>query len=508
MPTTYLQNDPNSTLGLPTLQYKGAISSCPDLPSAASPEIDNNISHNLANSTGTLHYDCKPATDESEKPFLVIPSKEQNQANDQANRPKLYSRSTMPLPLTPLDLVASRDSVSTVLSSTSSSNNSAGSTSSSISSAGMKDCSLSPIVFTTTFVDDIDIAIESDNNHNDAQEKKHVNYYEVIDFVSPLNPQEELLSNSGTATTARSKAATSTDDGDCTVVVFDNTQDNKEIYTTGNNDVMASNATVNDECPPTTDKSLVASDTKTTTCWDEDEGYVITNQEFFKGLRQTQQTSTDYLTIISTDKGLSSLCLNHTEQQPCKQQDVQSDTKGKGDIDSPQVENIYDKIISEYVVYAGQSTASEQYKSSKLDSLTRSGSYIFMRRMSSKNGSKKSLRNGSQIHTYDYIDRLYLKRLRLKKHCSGVPPRKVKREGYKPTVGISACSNATKTHHTTYVNCSNIRRKQHGTTLLPPRQGHTDSVDKTDSTPKVPPRSTSRPGHYLSSPSAMPPTHT
>ena len=485
MPTTYIQNDPNSTLGLPTLQYNWAILSCPDL-SSASPETGNNISHNLANSTGTLHYDSKPTTDRSEKPFLSIPSEEQNHANDLANHPKLYSRSTMPLPLTPLDLVTSRDSVSTILSSTSSSSsNSAGSTSSCISSAGMKDCSLSPIVFSTTFVDDIDIAIES-NNRNDAQEKKHVNYYEIIDFDSPLNPQEELLSNSGTATTADSKAATSIDDGERTVVAFDNTQDNKEIYTAGNNDVKASNVSVNDG---SSDKSP-ASDTKTTTCWDEDEGYVISNQEFFKGLGQMQQTSTDYLTIISTDTGLSSLCLNHTEEQHCKQQGVQSDMKGKVDIDSPQVENIYDRIISEYVVYAGQSTVSEQYKSSKPDS--------FMRRMSA--------RNGSQIHTYDYIDRLYLKRLRLKKHCSGVPPRKVKREGYKPLVGISACSNATKTHHATYVNCSNIQRRQYGTTLLPPRQGHTDSMDKTDLTPKAPPRSIPRPGHYLSSPSAVPTT--
>ena len=498
MPTTYVQNDSNSsTLGLPTFQYKEIVSSCPDFSSASS-GIDDNISRNLANSTGALPYDSKPIAErpETPKPFILVPSEEQIQSNDQTDHPKMFCRSTMPLPLTPLDLVTSGDSVSTTLSSTSS-NSSAGSTSSSISSAGVKDRSLSPIVFTTTFVDEIDTAIESDN-HDDTQE--HVNDYEIIDFSSPLNPQEKLQSNPGTATTADSIAATSTDDGDCTLVVFDNTQDNGEIKTSGNSDAVASKSSISNKSPPTTDVSQ-ASDVKATTCWDADEDYVISNQEFFKGLKQMQQASDDYLTIISTDKGLSSLHLSHTEEHPCKQQGGQSDMKGKVDTDSPQVEeNIYDRIISQYVVHAGKITVSEQYESIKNDSLTRSNKYIFMHRMSS--------RNGSQIHTYDYIDLLHLKKMRLKKHCSGVPPRKVMRPGYKPSADIITCSNATKTHPATYVNCSNLKRRQYGITMLPPRQGHTNNVDEANSTPKALPRSIPRPGHYLSAPPAMPTTHT
>ena len=159
--------------------------------------------------------------------------------------------------------------------------------------------------------------------------------------------------------------------------------------------------------------------------------------------------------------------------------------------------NIYEKINLEGVVHTDQCTCGHCEDLELKHHNSDMGDYTFMH-----SATCPHLRKASQ--TYDYVDQLYVTMLRYnyKKYCSGVPPRKVKRPGHKPTVDIS---NATKTYNTTYVNCSNIRR-QYSTALLPPRQCHTNNVDKSNTTPTTPPRNIPRHGHYLSAPPAIPTT--
>ena len=73
-------------------------------------------------------------------------------------------------------------------------------------------------------------------------------------------------------------------------------------------------------------------------------------------------------------------------------------------------------------------------------------SYIFMHK-----ATCSSSRNKSPLFTYDYVDHFYMQMLR--RRCSGVPPRNVKRVGYKPSIDISTYCNAMKSYDATYIIC-------------------------------------------------------
>ena len=479
MPTTYKQN---TTFGFPTLQYKEAVSSCPDFSKRFQRTGDT---AKLSSSADMLHSDPETTVMiRTEKPLPPIQPNGIYQLSTQPNSRKLHFRSTMPLPLTPLDLAITTDSASTTSSYTNSagmnSSISSSRSSSSISSAGMQESSKA----------DSSSVTQSDN-HSDAQVKKRKHDYESVDvdFESILS----LLFNSSTTAAVDGE----TDDGK-DLVPSDKfgkiKQDDGERNASGSKDIMTSKTSVNIESLPSTAAST-SSDTKANTWFDEDKDYVISDYEFFKGVRQLQQASANYSTITSADRELSCHHRTHGSEQLCIQQYGENDMSQKEDEYSAQTgTNIYDKINLECVTHTDQCTC-EQYDASDM------GDYIFMHATTCPH-------LGTASQTYDYVDQLYITMLRqnYKKYASGVPPRKVNRPGCKPLVDISACPNATKMHDATYVNCSNLRRKC-GTALLPPRQYHTNNMD-TSSVPAAltPPRNIPRLGHYLSAPPAAPTT--
>lgn len=456
MPITYLPKNHSNTLGLPTLEH-WQTSSCPDLLSTLSKS--ETIPYGLGSSTDTLH--SEPARERSKIPLVSLSP---NNTQTIASFSKLHCRSTMPLPLTPLDLATSKDSVSSGTNSTS-----------------VKECSLSPIPFPTTFVDDID----ENDNHNNAQTCKRLNDYENIDdfAIDPLlNSQEEslLASNSGKAVTVVGKATVSFDDEDSMASKGQNDKDSviskRLANATTVDDEASSKAAMNEESLYATYLSATT-DAEIVSLLDDNKDYVISDHEFFEGLKQTQQASDDYLTILSPDLVLSSMHADYAEIQDVKQQDCQEENEDKG---PTQVEATIDD----------QCTASKHCEVSKLDSVM--SDYIYMHK-----ATYSPLMKGSQAYTYDYIDELYIEMLRHKNHrtSTGVPPRNVKRTGHKPSVDISTCSNAKNTHN---INHNNLI-KQYGRTMLPPRQCHATDLERSNVTP---PRNIPRPGYYLSAPPA------
>ena len=128
------------------------------------------------------------------------------------------------------------------------------------------------------------------------------------------------------------------------------------------------------------------------------------------------------------------------------------------------------------------SNASEYLKLKCLDPDL--GSYIFMHKAGTD----------SQAYAYDYIYHSYIKTYRCKLHQSGVPPRKVKREGYTPIVTAMA--------HVSYINIESLKLQT--TPLLPPRNNNSKPHEQQSNLKLVmPPRNISRPGCYLSAPSAV-----
>ena len=114
----------------------------------------------------------------------------------------------------------------------------------------------------------------------------------------------------------------------------------------------------------------------------------------------------------------------------------------------------------------------------------------------------QDLKRPSQVHVYDYAchSYMYVEMCRYKLQQSGVPPRRVKREGHTPSVSISSTSTGK---NATYVNMKRL----HNVTLLPPRSSGADnpnSLSEDHSEPMMPPRNALRIGYYLSAPSAVP----
>ena len=473
MPTTYLQNKCRSTIGhaLLTCEYNHTVSSCPDLSSALSGTVKSKgITDRLASSSDMLCSDYRPAVEGSEIPLLKL--------GDQINHPKQHSRSAMPLPLTPLDLVISKGSLSSSTSFTS-------------TSTGMKEPPLSPTL-STTIVDSIDMA----GNHNNVQ-KKHG--YEEVDYsflkessnsgivvvvngeVIKINQDNRRTSTSVISDISATSGTFATSDTSATSNTYA-TSDTSAI-----SDEISSETFLNEELLLTTHETAALGN-HAAIGFDEDGDYVINDYEF----RQMQQASVAYLTIIHTDTMSSSTNIDSPDHIEIKDEDD---------------DNIYaqieastdDKITSECIAHGDGCIANtKQCKVSKPKHLDSDmSSYIFMHKATCSSSSNKS-----PLYTYDYVDHFYMQMLR--RRCSGVPPRNVKRVGYKPSIDISTYSNAIKSHNATYVNCSNINRQlQHGTTLLPPRQLHTND-EKSDAMLIPPPRNIPRPGCYLSAPPATP----
>ena len=122
------------------------------------------------------------------------------------------------------------------------------------------------------------------------------------------------------------------------------------------------------------------------------------------------------------------------------------------------------------------------------------GNYILMHKVDSRTSTRPL-----QTYAYDYVFHPYIEMCRRKLRQSGVPPRRVKREGHTPSVSVN--SNTIE-NYVSYVNVARL----HDTTFLPPR-GNDVTVfpkEQSDFHPVMPPRNISRNGCYLSAPSAIP----
>ena len=162
-----------------------------------------------------------------------------------------------------------------------------------------------------------------------------------------------------------------------------------------------------------------------------------------------------------------------------------------------------DYVISDYEFYSMQKLrqTSDGFKIPvylELQSLdTDLGNYVIMHKIKDRKLKIPS-------YAYDYVYHPYIQMFKRKLRQNGVPPRRVKREGYTPLASVGTSSIEM---HVSYVN---IKRLKDTTLLLPPRgidipgvptvspeeHSHLEAV--------VLPRNLPRNGCYLSAPSAVP----
>ena len=162
-----------------------------------------------------------------------------------------------------------------------------------------------------------------------------------------------------------------------------------------------------------------------------------------------------------------------------------------------------DYVISDYEFYSMQKLqqTSDGFKIPvylELQSLdTDLGNYVIMHKIKDRKLKIPS-------YAYDYVYHPYIQMFKRKLRQNGVPPRRVKREGYTPLASVDTSSIEM---HVSYVN---IKRLKDTTLFLPPRgidipgvptvspeeHSHLEAV--------VLPRNLPRNGCYLSAPSAVP----
>ena len=226
--------------------------------------------------------------------------------------------------------------------------------------------------------------------------------------------------------------------------------------------------------------------------------------------KEITQADTDQNVTSATNtstNNLPSSCLEampaststHEELLPVADTEASKDHKATICLDN-------DYVISDYEFYSMQkqrqasisadSTGTPMYL--ELKCLNPDiGNYILMHKVDGPH-SKRAL----QTYTYDYVYHSYIEMCRRKLRQSGVPPRRVKREGHTPSVSVNA---STMEKHVSYVNIKRL----HITTLLPPRRDNVEITtdfpeEQSHGEPVMPPRNISRSGCYLSAPSATP----
>ena len=122
-------------------------------------------------------------------------------------------------------------------------------------------------------------------------------------------------------------------------------------------------------------------------------------------------------------------------------------------------------------------------------------SYVQMHRV-----NNPTLKEDSDISTYDYVDYGYVEMCKRRRRCSGVPPRRIKRIGYQPSIPVNV--NPSKEPEV-YVNFKTIEKH---TISVPPRENHTRPTEKqhADYKPPMPLRNIPRPKYFLSAPPSVP----
>ena len=156
-----------------------------------------------------------------------------------------------------------------------------------------------------------------------------------------------------------------------------------------------------------------------------------------------------------------------------------------------------DYVISDYSMQKQQQTSVTTDSNAGMSELKclnpDIGNYILMHKVDSP--TTKPL----QMYAYDYVYHSYMEMCRRKLRQSGVPPRRIKREGHIPSVSV------TIENYVSYVNVARL----HDTAFLPPRGNNVNistvfPKEQSDFHPVMPPRNISRNGCYLSAPSAIP----
>lgn len=256
------------------------------------------------------------------------------------------------------------------------------------------------------------------------------------------------------------------------------------------------------ELPLSTTNSMAATVDGVTTVNSNGENRVTTNKE----LRHNEQLENVQNNAPVT---VSSSTLTTIEIVPVST--TVSNNKGAAIDNATTICSDEDYVISDYEFYSMQKQRQKSLITGKVSTNDVSeylelkclnpalGNYVIMHRV-----DHPSLKTDSQAYAYDYIYHSYVEMCKCKLRQSGVPPRKVKRVGYTPSVSIDT---DVENRHATYVNIKEL----HGATLLPPpRAHHASDVDIPKSLPeqqsdfKVPPRNISRPKCYLSAPPAIP----
>ena len=157
--------------------------------------------------------------------------------------------------------------------------------------------------------------------------------------------------------------------------------------------------------------------------------------------------------------------------------------------------------LNEQSMYDDTKSPTTEVKTSDIPEMRRidstTSSYVRMYKV-----NDPSLKRDSNIYACDYVYHSYIKMCRHRKRNSGVPPRRIERSWYQPSIYVNI--DAIK-EHPTYVN---FRTTERHTIPLPPRENRNRPTPKqsVNYRPPMPPRNIPRPGCFLSAPSALPKT--
>ena len=435
-------------------------------------------------------------------------------ASNDSNSEKL-NRSTMPLPPTPLDAIASNDSNSEKL-----------------------NRSMMPLPPTP-----LDAVTSNDSNpeklnrstmplpptpldavvSNDSKEQSIQQNSDKLDRSSmplPLTPLEVVVLNDSTEDLLISTPVTLSDGAEGDTLGHKNIKNGStddvytEEYSSSSDGYEKIDFELLDEVKkslspfPSTAESIVATMEDVTINNSDGENCMMADKE----LNIINVSDTDQMNESATD---ISTPLSTLEVKPAGKTVLSMADKRTANDNETAMCFDKDYVISDYEFYSMQIQQQASLTTDRIDNVLSSntpvylelkgldpalGDYIVMHRVDSQ-----SQRKDSQVLAYDYVYHPYIKMCRQKLRQSGVPPRRVEREGYTPSVAI----NTTPVEkHVCYVNIENSL-PINDTALLPPRANESDiskssSEDQSDAEPTMPPRNISRPGCYLSAPSAIP----
>ena len=494
MPVTYLKTNHRSTLrhGLLPGEHIHTVSSCPDLTNVY--PRSKSVYH-LSSSGDAMHSDSKTTTEES---FPVY-------SQDQTNR-KQQRRLAMPLPLTPLEVVALSNSTSC----------------SSISSGVSISSTLS-----TSFIDSSDVAAKNDKYNMVKKTDHHEINYPLFQKLSnepttsgnnSTNEQDEDYVISDHKFKSMQSDARLLIEGSFPVHLQDPTNHKQqrrsamplpptplELVMSKGSELFSSSISVSSVTSTNTaGKEISLSPTLSTGFFDspdlnaENDKHIDDNVDYeaivdYQNLQKWLDSDTvialDGETVentqtcaSSTNVKISSELLLNTHEE------ITLGNNETIELDEDYVISDQEFKQAEYLTIVPDSVSSRKHSDnqinikdntieseclecsahviqcSKLENLDSDMSdYVLMHKTNCAVLQKQSL-----VDTYDHLESLYVQMLSRCHQSGDVPPRNIKREGNKSLVNIS---NTIKAYDAT---CSSTK------TLLPPRHCHSNDLLKPD----------------------------